>query len=138
MANLGSAYQRWTIPWTPNKLKRRTEERTTRSSRFLQGIEALYVGITRNHALPEVRSLLALLIGQDRIVAAPDLPTVLGSYSHQPSMSRLSGQATDIDIHAREILRMRPVINQLLADHSGQSLEKIEKDVERDFIMSPQ
>jgi ATP-dependent Clp protease protease subunit len=33
---------------------------------------------------------------------------------------------------------MRSVINQLLADHSGQSLEKIEKDVERDFIMSPQ
>src|SRR6202158_4402467 len=57
---------------------------------------------------------------------------------HQPSMSGLSGQATDIDIHAKEILRMRSVINQLLADHSGQSLEKIEKDVERDFIMSPQ
>ena len=57
---------------------------------------------------------------------------------HQPSMSGLSGQATDIDIHAKEILRMRSVINQLLADHSGQALEKIEKDVERDFIMSPQ
>ena len=57
---------------------------------------------------------------------------------HQPSMSGLSGQATDIDIHAKEILRMRSVINQLLADHSGQSLEKIEKDTDRDFIMSPQ
>src|SRR6202140_477907 len=56
---------------------------------------------------------------------------------HQPSMSGLSGQATDIDIHAKEILRMRSVINQLLADHCGQTLEKIEKDVERDFIMSP-
>src|ERR1700732_2065345 len=55
---------------------------------------------------------------------------------HQPSMSGLSGQATDIDIHAKEILRMRSVINQLLADHSGQSIEKIEQDVERDFIMS--
>jgi ATP-dependent Clp protease, protease subunit len=55
---------------------------------------------------------------------------------HQPWMSGLSGQATDIDIHAKEILRMRSVINKLLADHSGQSLEKIEKDVERDFIMS--
>jgi ATP-dependent Clp protease protease subunit len=53
-------------------------------------------------------------------------------------MSGLSGQATDIDIHAKEILRMRSVINQFLADHSGQSLEKIEKDVERDLIMSPQ
>ena len=55
---------------------------------------------------------------------------------HQPWMSGLSGQATDIDIHAKEILRMRTVINGLLAQHSGQSLEKIEKDVERDFIMS--
>ena len=57
---------------------------------------------------------------------------------HQPSMSGLSGQATDIDIHAKEILRMRSVINQLLADHSGQSVEKIEQDVGRDFIMSAQ
>ncbi len=55
---------------------------------------------------------------------------------HQPWMSGLSGQATDIDIHAKEILRMRTVINGLLASHSGQTVEKIEKDVERDFIMS--
>jgi ATP-dependent Clp protease, protease subunit len=55
---------------------------------------------------------------------------------HQPWMSGLSGQATDIDIHAKEILRMRTVINGLLAQHSNQSVEKIEKDVERDFIMS--
>src|SRR6266513_1221817 len=48
---------------------------------------------------------------------------------HQPWMSGLSGQATDIDIHAKEILRMRGVINQLLASHCNQSLEKIEKDV---------
>ena len=54
---------------------------------------------------------------------------------HEPSMSGLSGQATDIDIHAREILRMRAVINKLLAKHSGQSMERIEKDVNRDFIM---
>jgi ATP-dependent Clp protease, protease subunit len=55
---------------------------------------------------------------------------------HQPWMSGLSGQATDIDIHAKEILRMRTVINQLLAEHTGKPLEKLEKDVERDFIMS--
>lgn len=55
---------------------------------------------------------------------------------HQPWMSGLSGQATDIDIHAKEILRMRTVINRLLAEHTGQPLEKVEKDVERDFIMS--
>lgn len=58
---------------------------------------------------------------------------------HQPSMGGLSGQATDIDIHAREILRMREITNQILAKHTGQTLEKIGKDVERDFIMdSPQ
>ncbi|MCL4522587.1 MAG: ATP-dependent Clp endopeptidase proteolytic subunit ClpP [Acidobacteria bacterium] len=55
---------------------------------------------------------------------------------HQPWMSGLSGQATDIDIHAKEILRMRTVLNQLMAQHTGQPLEKIEKDVERDFIMT--
>jgi len=57
---------------------------------------------------------------------------------HQPSMGGLSGQATDIDIHAREILRMREITNQLLAKHTGQKLEKVEKDVERDFIMNAQ
>jgi ATP-dependent Clp protease protease subunit len=57
---------------------------------------------------------------------------------HQPWMSGLSGQATDIDIHAKEILRMRSVLNQLMASHTGQPLEKIEKDVERDFIMTAQ
>lgn len=55
---------------------------------------------------------------------------------HQPWLSGLSGQATDIDIHAKEILRMRGVLNSLLAHHTGQSIDKIEKDVERDFIMS--
>ena len=55
---------------------------------------------------------------------------------HQPSMGGLSGQATDIDIHAREILRMREVLNQVLSKHTGQKLDKVERDVERDFIMS--
>ena len=55
---------------------------------------------------------------------------------HQPTMSGLSGQATDIDIHAREILRMRETTNQILAKHTGQDLEKIGMDVERDFIMT--
>jgi len=57
---------------------------------------------------------------------------------HQPWMSGLGGQATDIDIHAREILRMREITNQLLAKHSGQKLDKVERDVERDFIMNAQ
>jgi ATP-dependent Clp protease protease subunit len=57
---------------------------------------------------------------------------------HQPWMSGLSGQATDIDIHAKEILRMRQVLNEILARHSGQQMEKIQRDVERDFIMTAQ
>ncbi len=48
------------------------------------------------------------------------------------------GQATEIDIHAREILRMREITSQLIAKHSGQRLEKVERDVERDFIMNAQ
>jgi ATP-dependent Clp protease protease subunit len=55
---------------------------------------------------------------------------------HQPSLSGLAGQATDIDIHAREILRLRESMNQILAGHTGQSIERIQKDVERDYIMT--
>ena len=57
---------------------------------------------------------------------------------HQPLImgGGISGQATDIDIQAREILRMREIMNQLFSKHTSQKLEKVEKDVERDFIMS--
>src|SRR5437868_3568494 len=55
---------------------------------------------------------------------------------HQPSMGGLSGQATDIDIQAKEILRMREITNALLHKHTAQPLERIQKDVERDFIMN--
>ncbi len=54
---------------------------------------------------------------------------------HQPSMSGLAGQATDIDIHAREILRMRESLNKILAGATGQTVERINSDVERDFIL---
>ncbi len=57
---------------------------------------------------------------------------------HQPTMGGLSGQATDIDIHAREILRIRANINEIMGRHTGQQIEKIEHDVERDFWMSAQ
>ncbi|MBI2682913.1 MAG: ATP-dependent Clp endopeptidase proteolytic subunit ClpP [Acidobacteriales bacterium] len=57
---------------------------------------------------------------------------------HQPHASGISGQATDIDIQAREILRMREVLNGILSNHTKQPLERVEKDVERDFIMSAQ
>jgi ATP-dependent Clp protease protease subunit len=57
---------------------------------------------------------------------------------HQPTIGGLSGQATDIDIHAREILRIRASLNEIMAKHTGQALEKVERDVERDFWMSAQ
>jgi len=57
---------------------------------------------------------------------------------HQPSLGGLSGQATDIDIQAREILRMREITNNILVRHTGRALERIEKDVERDYIMVAQ
>jgi ATP-dependent Clp protease, protease subunit len=53
---------------------------------------------------------------------------------HQP-MGGFQGQATDIDIHAREILRMRADLNQMLAKHTGKPLKKIEQDTERDHFM---
>jgi len=53
---------------------------------------------------------------------------------HQP-MGGAQGQATDIDIHAREILKIRETINRILARHTGQDLERIERDSERDFFM---
>ena len=54
---------------------------------------------------------------------------------HQPSMSGLAGQASDIDIYAREILRMREILNGILADATGQDVERIARDVDRDYIM---
>jgi ATP-dependent Clp protease, protease subunit len=54
---------------------------------------------------------------------------------HQPTIGGLSGQATDIDIHAREILRVRANLNEIMAKHTGQAIEKVEHDMERDFWM---
>lgn len=55
---------------------------------------------------------------------------------HQP-LGGAQGQATDIDIQAREILRMREIINKILANHTEQKIERIAKDTDRDFFMSP-
>jgi ATP-dependent Clp protease protease subunit len=54
---------------------------------------------------------------------------------HQPSMSGLAGQATDIDIYAKEILRMRQTLNEVLANATGQPVDRIARDVDRDYIM---
>src|SRR6202521_739937 len=55
---------------------------------------------------------------------------------HQPLMSGVGGQATDIDIAAREILRMRERINDILVLHTGQPIKRIQEDTERDYIMT--
>jgi ATP-dependent Clp protease protease subunit len=54
---------------------------------------------------------------------------------HQP-MGGFQGQATDIEIHAREILHMKDTLNKILANHTGQQLDKIRTDTDRDFFMS--
>ena len=58
---------------------------------------------------------------------------------HQPLIGGrgLAGQASDLDIHAREILRIKAELNRLIAYHTGQPLERVEKDTDRDFFLSP-
>jgi len=58
-------------------------------------------------------------------------------HMHQPLIQGgIGGQATDIDIHAREILHTRDVLNEIIQHHTGQSLERIKRDTERDYFMS--
>jgi len=56
---------------------------------------------------------------------------------HQP-LGGARGQASDLEIHAKEILRMREDLNSILVKHTGQSLKKLEKDTDRDYFMAPQ
>jgi ATP-dependent Clp protease protease subunit len=56
---------------------------------------------------------------------------------HQPWIQGLGGQASDIDIHARELLRTRERLNQILSNHTGQPLKRIQDDTERDYNMTP-
>ena len=55
---------------------------------------------------------------------------------HQPSINNLGGQASDIEIHAKQILRAKHSLNKILSEKTGQPLKKIEKDVDRDYFMS--
>ena len=55
---------------------------------------------------------------------------------HQPWLQGLGGQASDIDIHAKDILRMKRRINEILAGHTNQDIEKIERDTDRDYILN--
>ena len=76
-------------------------------------------------------SLLLASGAKDLRFALPNARIML----HQP-LGGFQGQATDIDIHAREILRIREITNKLMSASTGQTLERIERDVERDFIMT--
>ena len=55
---------------------------------------------------------------------------------HQVLATGISGQATDIEIHAREILRMKEMLNEILSKHSGQDIKRVEKDTDRDYFLS--
>lgn len=57
---------------------------------------------------------------------------------HQPWIKGIGGQATDIDIHAKEILKTRKTLNEIIADHTGQPFDKVEKDTDRDYYMTSQ
>lgn len=81
-------------------------------------------------------SLGALLLAsgtQGKRYALPHARIML----HQP-WGGIEGQASDIEIHAKEILRMKEEMNRILKTHTGQSLDKLQHDTERDFFMSPQ
>ena len=87
------------------------------------------------YCIGQAASMAAVLLGagaKGKRYSLPNSRIII----HQPLMTGLGGQATDIDIHAKEILRMRARLNEILAAHTGQSLERIQEDTERDYIMS--
>jgi ATP-dependent Clp protease protease subunit len=85
-------------------------------------------------ALGQAASMGAVLLAggaKDKRFALPHSRVLL----HQPLMSGLQGQASDIDIHAKDIMRLRSRINEIFAEHTGQPIDKINDDTERDFIL---
>ena len=85
----------------------------------------------------QAASMGALLLGAgepDRRLCLPNARILI----HQPIMGGVSGQASDIDIQAQEILSLRERINRILARHTGQDMERIKKDTDRDYYMSAQ
>jgi ATP-dependent Clp protease protease subunit len=85
-------------------------------------------------ALGQAASMGAVLLAggaKEKRFALPHSRVLL----HQPLLTGLQGQATDIDIHAKDIMRLRERLNEVLAKHTGQTTEKINDDTERDFIL---
>ena len=84
----------------------------------------------------QTSSMAALLLAagaKDKRYALPHSRIMI----HQP-LGGAQGQATDIDIHAREILKVRDNLNRILSDHTGMDIKRIRKDTERDFFMGAQ
>ncbi len=89
----------------------------------------------QTYCIGQAASMAAVLLGagaKGKRYSLPNSRIII----HQPLMTGLGGQATDIDIHAKEILRMRARLNEILSAHTGQPLKRIAEDTERDYIMS--
>ena len=89
----------------------------------------------QTYCIGQAASMAAVLLAsgtQGKRFSLPNSRIII----HQPLMTGLGGQATDIDIHAKEILRMRARLNEILSEHTKQTLERIAEDTERDYIMS--
>ena len=89
----------------------------------------------QTYCIGQAASMAAVLLGagtNGKRFSLPNSRIII----HQPLMTGLGGQATDIDIHAREILRMRTRLSEILSKHTGQPLQRIQEDTERDYIMS--
>lgn len=89
----------------------------------------------QTYCIGQAASMAAVLLAagtKDKRFSLPNSRIVI----HQPLMSGLGGQATDIDIAAREIVRIRERLNKILVGHTGQSIKRIQTDTERDYIMS--
>jgi len=88
----------------------------------------------QTYCIGQAASMAAVLLGAGATGKRFSLPNSR-ILIHQPWMSGLGGQASDIDIHAREILRMRERLNEILSHHTGQPLTRIKEDTDRDYIM---
>jgi ATP-dependent Clp protease, protease subunit len=82
----------------------------------------------------QAASMAAVLLAagkKGKRVALPNSRVLI----HQPLMHGLGGQASEIDIHAKDIMRMKARMNQILAHHTGQPVEKVDRDTDRDYIL---
>ena len=87
--------------------------------------------------LGQAASMAALLLAagkKGKRYALPNSRVLI----HQPLMHGLGGQATEIDIHAKDIMRMKARMNQILSNHTGQPIDKVDRDTDRDYILQAQ